>query len=135
MENVISSLSQYMDDIKRLQELYPSAHFQNPTSKVFNYRGISNWKYTLIPSVFRKQRDKDSDLEREIENSTYLELAKPKTILQAFIQEASAYINVPSNDLTRWAEYAQHYGVPTRFLDWTNNRTLSKPKNESRNCR
>lgn len=42
-------------------------------------------------------------------------------LLKIFIQEASAYLSIPSNDYTRWAEYAQHFGVPTRFLDWSNN--------------
>lgn len=57
----------------------------------------------------------------DIINETYLAWTEERGLLQSFIQEASGILTLPPTDLVHWAEYAQHYGVPTRFLDWTSN--------------
>jgi len=42
-------------------------------------------------------------------------------ILIDFSREACAYIKIEKEDWFRLAEYAQHFGAPTRYLDWTSN--------------
>lgn len=120
-DTIISCLSDYFKAIERLKTDYPThLILHNPAQTHFLYRGIPDQEYALIPSLFRKQND-STDPQRMIENRTYLTWGNEKAILQSFIQEASNYISLPTDQLLHWAEYAQHYGAPTRFLDWTSN--------------
>lgn len=56
-----------------------------------------------------------------IENDMYLTYGSEKQILCSFIREASNYLSLRPDQWLQWAEYAQHYGTPTRFLDWSSN--------------
>ena len=97
----ITKLSQYLDAIEQLKDYYISKGPRGP----FLYRGLSKDSYKLLPGLFRRKlTDRDE-----------------KRILYSFIQESSSILRLPTDELMRWAEYAQHYGVPTRFLDWTSN--------------
>lgn len=81
------------------------------TSTKFLYRGVSDSTYSLLPSVFRKRE----------ENSIYTGSNIERRILKDFISHACAYLSIPQTEFFTWAEHAQHYGVPTSFLDWTSN--------------
>ncbi|MCR4963454.1 MAG: FRG domain-containing protein [Firmicutes bacterium] len=119
-EKTISSLSQLIDAIEKLKSYYPSGiMLNNPVANTFLYRGLSDVSYKLIPSVFRKKEDNIDG--RVVINNKYLAWANEKSLLLSFIHEASGLLSISTNDLPRWAEYAQHYGVPTRFLDWSSN--------------
>lgn len=49
-------------------------------------------------------------------------MAREYEILSRIIKEASAYIaNVLREDYLLWMEYVQHFGVPTRLLDFSSN--------------
>ena len=118
----LSKLSEYLNAIERLKTYYPNQIIvHNPTSLSYLYRGLENKEYELLPGLFRKQQDIFDDEGHSVENYQYLAFGKEKDILQSFIHEASNYIQLSTTDYSRWAEYAQHYGVPTRFLDWSRN--------------
>jgi len=91
----------------------------NPIDSSFLYRGVCDSQYELLPGVFRKQTDRAGS--HHIVNGKYLAWVKEKDLLLSFIHEASGILSLAPVDLGRWAEYAQHYGVPTRFLDWSSN--------------
>lgn len=122
-ELYISTLSEYLGAIERLKEHYPNRMIgNNPVATKFLYRGLSDTNYCLLPGLFRKQKDVfDEEAGYSVENSTYLSYGKEKDILRSFIHEASCVVSLPPDDFSRWAEYAQHYGAPTRFLDWSSN--------------
>lgn len=119
----IGCVSDYLSIISELNESYTSHGFSNAPGKCkFLYRGISDSQYELLPSIFRKTHDIDITSNDFVDNKKYTSYASEKQILQSFIAEACTYIkNTPSKGLFKWAEYAQHYGVPTRFLDWSEN--------------
>ncbi len=119
-QKTINTLSQLIDSIERIRSYYPSQIMNdNPVTTLFLYRGVCDHSFKLLPSVYRKVTDDvDGHL---ITNDKYLVWRDEKSLLLSFIHEASGILNIPTDDLFRWAEYAQHYGVPTRFLDWSSN--------------
>lgn len=115
----ITSLCEYISKIETIYSYYPSSIMSPPANNPFIYRGLSDRKYKLIPGIYRSDTIVDAGL--RIENSTYLSWTSEKSLLRHFQTEARGILDIPTDDLVRWAEYAQHYGVPTRFLDWSSN--------------
>ncbi|MBE5034720.1 FRG domain-containing protein [Gallibacter intestinalis] len=72
----------------------------------FVFRGMSNKDYNLSPKILRK-------------GYALSEYDEP---LNKFKQEAASYLRtVCGNNNLLWMQYAQHYGVPTRLLDFSSN--------------
>jgi len=75
------------------------------------FRGQSVASWGLVPGLYRER----SQNVVEQKNRSQLE----QRLLSQFKREARPYLNIePVNDW-EWLALAQHYGLPTRFLDWT----------------
>ncbi len=73
------------------------------------FRGHSDTSYKLIPSVGRGKHTSKSREKYET------------SLFDIFCREARAYLDSFPTDTWERLALAQHYGLPTRLLDWTAN--------------
>lgn len=119
----ITSISDYIQAIKiyksnytyKFDLLFPPDTYLINNVPDFIFRGHGSQDYKLIPGFFRIEEVSKGKIQ-------CVYLAQEANILNDFISEACRYIkNIPVNDLSSWLEIAQHFGVPTRLLDFTSN--------------
>jgi hypothetical protein len=74
------------------------------------FRGESSTEYKLRPKYGRSTSSTRKDwLEIEV------------AVLEAFIRRGSPYVTPQPANKWEWLAIAQHYGLATRLLDWTEN--------------
>lgn len=93
MEKTISSIGELIEILKTDYSSYAEDLW---------YRGQSNFDWKLSPGLIR-----------------LTEAPSEGTLLTRFKQSAGMLINVSPKDDFDWLFLMQHYGVPTRLLDWT----------------
>lgn len=95
MEQTISSIGQFIDVIRAVKAIHSGDIW---------YRGQSNADWQLLPGLLRKK------------------LSVSESSLMSRFKQSAAMLseNRPRNSFD-WIFLMQHYGVPTRLLDWSEN--------------
>ena len=83
-------------------------------TKTWIFRGVEDESYELIPKIGRLDSRKNLDGS----NAGYSSDAENHTV-ERFMREARPHIGIEPASHLDWLSIAQHHGLPTRFLDWT----------------
>jgi hypothetical protein len=101
----VDSFSKLLSEIEKFQK----------KTNVSWYRGVRNSAYELSPSLYRHPKKKSAE---EL-------LSLEQKVTTRFGQRALPYLNRRLTDVWDSLFLMQHYGVPTRLLDWTENPLVS----------
>ncbi len=117
--DTVHSLHDFLDIIGHYRAQFSQTH----RSDDFIFRGISNSAWSLLPGIFREYSEPQKSstvVGGSISGKIYS--AWEWEILAHFKKEACGFLShISLNDDFTWLQYAQHYGVPTRLLDFTSN--------------
>jgi hypothetical protein len=98
----IDNVGDYIARIRQFEQRHIAQWF---------FRGHSDNSFKLVPSLYRLSLEETfatwDDLERYM--------------MDAFKRESIPFLeHIPADEM-EWLALAQHYGLPTRLLDWTSN--------------
>lgn len=119
MDTMIHNLSEFLSVLNKYKTQFSSMRQKGG----FIFRGMSNSSWPLLPGIYREhQEDEITATVSDASSSRKIYQAKEYAILSHFKKEASGLLpHIPMKDDFTWLQYAQHYGVPTRLLDFTAN--------------
>lgn len=132
--HIVRDFNEFLSVIKLIREQEDTVWF----------RGQSNASYRLLPSAIRSGWEVANQFGKSFEptplnnnfhtRGTKVAYPDPNKMLKEFKELAQEELRIiPQNDL-EWMALAQHYGLPTLFLDWSTDPLValhfSKPKKE-----
>lgn len=95
------------NEINTIQNFFNFLETHSKTDLIF--RGVKSVEYKLVPKIGRVKNPE----------GTILTLEQEKFILDLFKQKSQPYLKYEPKSELEWLALGQHYGLPTRLLDWT----------------
>lgn len=96
-------ISSWFKEINTIAELLEYLKAKCPSNKLFWFRGHGDKKWKLVPHLMRPGKKLDHEI----------------PLMKTFQQNALTFLpNKPEHEW-EWMFLMQHYGIPTRLLDWT----------------
>lgn len=101
-EVTVRTMTEFLGEVERVQ---------HGTANSLWYRGVGDAGYKLVPALYRHKKTKGADDLAALE----------RQLMTRFRQRSLPYHDRPLGDDWDALFFMQHYGVPTRLLDWTEN--------------
>ncbi len=98
----VEGVAEFVAEVGKLEQRHVAQWF---------YRGHADAAFKLIPSLFR--------LNREGLFAEWVDVER--YMMESFRCESAPFLEHRPENEAEWLALAQHYGVPTRLLDWTTN--------------
>lgn len=95
-------------------------HFSYFAGHAWLFRGTTDKTYKLIPKIGRETaRAKKQDPQTRNRAQIPYSMHDERAVFGMFKQQARAHLSSPPQSDLEWLAIAQHFGLPTRLLDWT----------------